>query len=111
MPTAFRVLRASSKEAILDKFGWDLPPGCRISDIPGNSPEDQRMEAWYDTLADILVEAGWNVDDEKGEKALEALAKVVGKSYCDGYAEGASDAAMVTLKVLQMREEKDENPD
>lgn len=20
-------------------FGWDLPPGCRASDIPGNGPE------------------------------------------------------------------------
>ena len=24
-------------------FGWDLPPGVRVSDIPGNRPED---EAW-----------------------------------------------------------------
>jgi len=29
-------------------FGWDLPPGCRVSDIPGNRPEDERWEAIYD---------------------------------------------------------------
>jgi hypothetical protein len=26
-------------------FGWDLPPGCRVSDIPGNRPEDVKWEA------------------------------------------------------------------
>lgn len=25
-------------------FGWDLPPGCRVSDIPGNRPEDEEWE-------------------------------------------------------------------
>lgn len=91
----------------MGKFGWDLPPGCRLSDIPGNRPEDVRMEALYDTLADILVAAGWYIEDEKGEKALEALAKVVEKAYGDGYAEGASDERMAQA----YKEEKDEYPD
>jgi hypothetical protein len=25
-------------------FGWDLPPGVRVSDIPGNRPEDEEWE-------------------------------------------------------------------
>jgi len=25
-------------------FGWDLPPGCHVSDIPGNRPEDGAWE-------------------------------------------------------------------
>lgn len=25
-------------------FGWDLPPGVSVSDIPGNRPEDGRLE-------------------------------------------------------------------
>ena len=25
-------------------FGWDLPPGCSINDIPGNRPEDCEQE-------------------------------------------------------------------
>ncbi len=33
-------------------FGWDLPPGCRVSDIPGNRPEDSRWEAIYDGFWD-----------------------------------------------------------
>ena len=26
-------------------FGWDLPPGCSVSDIPGNRPEDAEWES------------------------------------------------------------------
>ncbi len=33
-------------------FGWDLPPGCRLSDIPGNRPEDEKWEA--------IEEGFWN---------------------------------------------------
>ena len=25
-------------------FGWDLPPGCRESDLPGNGPDDALWE-------------------------------------------------------------------
>ena len=31
-------------------FGWDLPPGCRVSDIPGNRSEDEGWEAIYDNF-------------------------------------------------------------
>ncbi len=33
-------------------FGWDLPPGCRVSDIPGNRPEDEKWEQIYDKFWD-----------------------------------------------------------
>lgn len=26
-------------------FGWDLPPGCRITNIPGNTSEDEKQES------------------------------------------------------------------
>ena len=31
-------------------FGWDLPPGCRVSDIPGNRPEDDTWESICDNF-------------------------------------------------------------
>lgn len=31
-------------------FGWDLPPGCSLSDIPGNRPGDEAWEKLYDTF-------------------------------------------------------------
>lgn len=33
-------------------FGWDLPPGVRVSDIPGNRPEDDAWESIYDEFWD-----------------------------------------------------------
>ena len=36
-------------------FGWDLPPGCNVSDIPGNRSED---EAWDKILDDFYVKLG-----------------------------------------------------
>jgi len=33
-------------------FGRDLPPGCRVSGIPGNRPEDQERKAIYDGFFD-----------------------------------------------------------
>lgn len=33
-------------------FGWDLPPGVSVSDIPGNRPEDERWEYIYDNFWD-----------------------------------------------------------
>lgn len=32
--------------------GFNLPPGCNVSDIPGNRPEDERWEA--------ILEGFWN---------------------------------------------------
>ncbi len=33
-------------------FGWDLPPGVQVSDIPGNRPEDEAWERIYDNFWD-----------------------------------------------------------
>ena len=38
-----------SREGI---FGWDLPPGCSISDIPGNRPGDEKWEAIIENFFD-----------------------------------------------------------
>lgn len=29
--------------------GYNLPPGVRVSDIPGNTPDDEAFEAWCET--------------------------------------------------------------
>lgn len=66
-------------------FGWDLPPGCRISDIPGNRPEDLVAEAQADALYEVFPD----MTDEQLEKMFVYLAKV----YEDGYQQSTSDAA------------------
>ena len=44
--------------------GFNLPPGCNVSDIPGNGPEDEKWEA--------IIEGFWNKEDrtEEQQKAL-----------------------------------------
>ena len=37
-------------------FGWDLPPGCRVTDIPGNRPEDEAWEHYWDEEQDRFLE-------------------------------------------------------
>lgn len=50
-------------------FGWDLPPGVRSSDIPGNRPEDLEEESFYDKLDTQFIEQY----GEKGKKWLSLL--------------------------------------
>jgi len=35
-------------------FGWDLPPGVRLSDISGNRPSDVAEEAFWEAFAQKL---------------------------------------------------------
>jgi hypothetical protein len=44
-------------------FGWDLPPGVNVSDIPGNRPED---EVWDNILDDFYTKL-----EEKHQAMLE----------------------------------------
>jgi hypothetical protein len=30
--------------------GWNLPPGCNVSDLPGNRPEDLARDAFVERL-------------------------------------------------------------
>ena len=48
--------------------GSNLPPGCRISDIPGNRPEDERYEAELTDAIEYIEKA----NPEPGEMMLIA---------------------------------------
>lgn len=76
--------------------GWNLPPGCNVSDLPGNSPEDERVEALMDKIYDCLsaVEAM----DEIREKVAQELFKLCEDSYQEGYFQGAADERMAMLE-------------
>ena len=43
----------------MTSFGWNLPPGCRVSDIPGNRPQDEQWER----LSQRFLEDYWNPDE------------------------------------------------
>jgi hypothetical protein len=83
--------------------GWNLPPGCNVSDIPGNRPEDEAAEALWDTIADILTLGGVDCNTEAAVMMIDKLTKLVGDTYGEGYQTGGADAEMA-----QQREYKDE---
>ena len=89
-------------------FGWDLPPGCNLSDIPGNRPEDEKWEA--------ITEGFWtgkHCTDEvyhKFEKAKldSALIDIVDKAIEYGMEIGRKEEHSNQEMELQMKELGDE---
>lgn len=53
-------------------FGRDLPPGCQVSDIPGNRPEDAAWENIYEGFWDkerlTQTHAGIRITEEEYTK-------------------------------------------
>jgi hypothetical protein len=66
--------------------------------------EDARAEALYDTIADILTEHGVDCKTDAAEKIIEAVAKLCGDSYGEGYQTGVADAKAILGLTLRMAE-------
>ena len=85
--------------------GWNMPPGCNVSDIPGNRPEDQEAEAFYDWFYD-MEEKARKTHVPGSELYTEMLARLmwekVGEAYSKGYAQGAADE----VTAQSVRDEK-----
>jgi hypothetical protein len=45
--------------------GWNMPPGCNVSDIPGNRPEDGAGEEFEEKFFDKAAEIFGEIDDVK----------------------------------------------
>lgn len=88
-------------------FGWDLPPGCRESDIPGNRPEDLMEEAFMDALVDKLDKIQLDLPEEWQNSDIWKLVILVrDMGYDQGFAEGR-DEVMMEIGAEEM--EKDTN--
>ena len=51
-----------------DNFGWDLPPGVRECDIPGNRPQDAEVELYIVLTqgeVDDMHDDGWDLAEIK----------------------------------------------
>ena len=57
-------------------FGWDLPPGCKVSDIPGNRPEDEAWENIYNNFWDKERLTTTHIGIQITEKEYEAMDKL-----------------------------------
>lgn len=86
--------------------GFNLPPGCRVSDIPGNTPADEAEEAFWGKFEDKCKEAGIDIDtlietpryffgspDIQGEDdAIYEIVKIARDvGYSAGYEAGHAD--------------------
>jgi len=69
-------------------FGWDLPPGCSINDIPGNRPEDGY---WEELFLHFLDEK--RIKERKfGIKVSDEETALITKLYNDPKYSSAIDA-------------------
>lgn len=45
--------------------GFNLPPGCNVSDLPGNTPEDVKQEAIEDSFfQDKITDKEWKLIED-----------------------------------------------
>jgi len=66
--------------------------------LPGNTPEDARMEALVDAIDTAICDAGVSqefVESREYEHVLENLLKVVDDAYAQGRADAMAEQAMV----------------
>lgn len=79
--------------------GYNLPPGCRVSDIPGNSSEDEAFENFANEMDALFTKYGLR---EVGEDAdaiglIEAIWEKLEEARTAGY-KGGLQVAIKELK-------------
>jgi hypothetical protein len=84
--------------------GFNLPPGCNVSDIPGNRPEDDEIESIMDIIYDQFPDSLSAI--EKESLCLWIVARM-GESYDAGYKQGMADEAMAR-ECNEMKEAENE---
>ena len=72
--------------------GWNLPPGCSVSDIPGNGPEDAKAEGICDEIYLVLEKYGISEDghsqrDDLVEALYDLFSKIETRAVSDALAE------------------------
>lgn len=92
-------------------FGWDLPPGCRVSDIPGNRPEDEAWERMYETFWDkerlTKKTTGIRISDKEC-KQMDVLYNSEYSGLIDDFITAAIEYGM-EIGEKQQRETEQEN--
>lgn len=85
----------------MSKFGWDLPPGVSISDLPGNRPEEQQMEAFLDAFYNQISKLRLPlIKEEKLEDLSTWIWKQIGDAYSKGYTQALEDQCMAEEQAL-----------
>jgi len=74
--------------------GWNLPPGCSVQDLPGNSKADEQEEALADSVYTLLESVGVTMSDSAMDAVIDWVSKLRSDAYAEGYAMGGSDERM-----------------
>jgi hypothetical protein len=48
--------------------GFNLPPGCSVTDIPGNRPQDEAWEVAVNWMADAIQQVVFRIEEEMGHE-------------------------------------------
>jgi len=79
--------------------GFNLPPGCRVSDIPGNRPEDDENEAFWE-LVDVKAAELGIVGFDSSDGPMNALIQYVRDTvYTQGFEDGRAEEQMAQAAV------------
>lgn len=92
-------------------FGWDLPPGCKVSDIPGNRPEDEAWDKMMDTFFQqtSFTEAEKKVIDE--QVVVDIITKAIEYGIEIGVKQAKADEEENKFYEEQARAYKEEHPE
>lgn len=91
--------------------GFNMPPGCNPSDIPGNRPEDLAAEAAYEKICEELELAelvdAMHDDEEWADKLAQFILKKQSDAWNAGYVEGCREeqSHQEQLKIEQAAKE------
>ncbi len=78
--------------------GFNLPPGCNVSDLPGNTKAEQEAEALADSVYAQLKDLGvmgldYGLKEELQDLIVERVCKLLGDAYGAGYQAAVADEA------------------
>ena len=73
--------------------GSNLPPGCNVSDIPGNEPHDHFAEKFEEDLCEKFPEVGKLVDSEndREQRLYATIVEIANWAFSEGCGQGYSD--------------------
>ncbi len=69
--------------------GFNLPPGCNVSDLPGNSKAEQEAEAFEEALSEVVGV----MEEVRFEKLLNWSRQQINLAFASGYQQAQADEA------------------
>jgi hypothetical protein len=84
-----------------NQFGWDLPPGVSLHHIPGNRPEDEEDEAFWNEMYKQFEQHNLEIpqEHEDSEWFTRAIEICRDMAFGRGYKQGADDFSWASQQL------------